>query len=348
MRKLLLITSVFLALFSCSKDELGPQCLNCKENEVVTAINTDVLIINEGNFGSGSGSISLYKSLPKTVTNDVFNTTNGFTIGNVAQSAYQIDNKGYITINNSSKIEIIDINTFASIGTIDGFNSPRYFLPINNSKAYVTDLYSNSIQIVNLSTNSISGSIAANGWTEELIIHKDTVYVCDMTNDNLLIIDPVTNSLIDSVKIGESPNSLVVDQNNKIWIMCSGGFGSTSPQLIKFNPLTRSIESTFTFPNISDSPGNLKINAAKNQLYFINQNIIKMSIDASALNSSPFITNNGNIFYGLDINPINEDVYISDAIDYNQNGVIFRYSSEGTLLDQFTAGVIPGHFLFVN
>ena len=58
--------------------------------------------------------------------------------------------------------------------------------------------------------------------------------------------------------------------------------------------------------------------------------------------------NNNNTFYALDINPINEEVYVSDAIDYVQNGIIFRYSSSGDLINQFNSGVIPGSFLFIE
>jgi len=339
---------IILLFFSCSKEELGPQCVNCIEEEITTKIN-DVLIINEGTFNWSNASISLYSPENQTVSQNIFSqNNNNLPLGDVAQSVSQINSKAYIVINNSNKIEVIDINDFSSLSTITGFNSPRYFLPINNNTAYVTDLYSNSIQIVDLNSNTISGNITLSGWTEELLLHNDTVYICDMTNDNILLINPNNNTLIDSVKVGESPNSMVIDKNNKLWIMCSGGFSSTNPKLIKFNPQTRTIETTFTFSNISESPGNLNINATGDQLYFINSSIYKMSINDPLLTQTPFITSSGNTYYQLGINPINEDIYISDAIDYIQNGVVFRYSSSGGLIDQFNAGIIPGDFLFIK
>jgi YVTN family beta-propeller protein len=339
---------IILTFLSCSKEELGPQCISCETVESTASLTSDVIIINEGNFGSGSGSLSLYKSESNTVSNNRFFQANGATIGNVAQSAYQFNNKAYIVINNSNKIEVIDINNFTSLHTITGFNSPRSFLPINQNKAYVTDLYSNSIQVVNLNSNVVTGSIAVNGWTEDLIQHNDTVYVCDMTNDNLLIINPNNNTLVDSVKLGESPNSIVIDKDNIFWIMCSGGFASSSPKLIKFNPQSRTIDATFTFSNLSESPGNLKINSTGDQLYFINVNVYKMNIYESTLPSLPIITSSGNTFYEIGISPTNEEIYVSDAIDYIQDGVIFRYSSNGNIIHQFNAGVIPGDFLFIK
>ena len=345
--RVILLISIFLTLFSCSKNELGPQCISCEEEIQPTKI-SDVLVINEGNFGNGSGSLSLYSPQTKTINNNLFFQTNGTPLGNVAQSAYQLGNKAYIVINNSNKIEVIDIYNFSSLHTITGFNSPRYFLPINQNTAYVTDLYSNAIQIVDLNTNNINGNIPVNGWTEKLLLHNDSVYVCDMTNDNLLIINPNNHSLVDSVKVGESPNSIVIDRDNKIWIMCGGGFSSTNPQLIKFNPQNRTIENTYVFPDISKSPGNLQINSSGDQLYFINTDIYTMSIYDNSLSTNPIITSAGNNFYTLGISPTNEEVYVSDAIDYIQDGLVFRYTSSGNLIHQFNSGVIPGNFLFIK
>ena len=38
------------------------------------------------------------------------------------------------------------------------------------------------------------------------------------------------------------------------------------------------------------------------------------------------------------------DVYIADAIDYQQQGMILRYSPQGEELDKFYVGIIPGAF----
>ena len=38
------------------------------------------------------------------------------------------------------------------------------------------------------------------------------------------------------------------------------------------------------------------------------------------------------------------DSYVADAIDYQQQGIVYRYSSEGELIDEFYVGIIPGAF----
>ena len=337
-----------IVLFSCSKEELGPQCENCTTTSVSTD-SSDVLIVNEGNFGWGNGSLSLYVPSTKSISNNIYSqANNSLPLGDVIQSTYQFNNKVYVVANNSNKVEVLNKNTFINETTITGFNSPRYFLPINNNKAYVSDLYSNSLQIVDLNSNTITGNINTNGWTEKMLLHNDTAYVCDMTNNNLLIINTSNDNLIDSVKVGVEPNSLVLDANNKIWIMCSGGFQEDNPKLIRFNPQTRSIEATFVFSSINESPGSLSVNSNKTQLYFLNSNVYTLNINATSLPSSALITNNGNTFYGLGIHPASEDIYIADAVDYVQSGFVYRYSSSGSLIDNFNVGIIPGNFLFIE
>lgn len=349
MKKFLFHIILLLIIFSCKKEEIGPQCLNCDETPISNTSSTDVLIINEGTFGWTNASISLYNKENNNVNQNVFkNANNGTNLGDVAQSFLQINDKGYIVVNNSNKIEVVNISDFTSLATITGFNSPRYMLKINDSKAYVTDLYSKSIQIVNLNSNTISGNISVQGWTEQLVLLNDTAYVCDMTNNNILIINTLTDVLVDSIKVGISPNSLVIDKNNQLWVMCSGGFNEENARLIQINPINRAIVQTFTFSDINNSPSSLSINRNKDQLYFINNSVYQMNISSNSLPSIPIITNSGNIFYGLGIDPRNNDIYVSDAIDYVQNGMVFRYSASGSLIYQFTAGIIPGNFWFIE
>ena len=46
----------------------------------------------------------------------------------------------------------------------------------------------------------------------------------------------------------------------------------------------------------------------------------------------------------VSIDPNTSEVYVADAIDYQQKGIVYRYSPEGELLDEFRAGIIPGAF----
>ena len=82
-------------------------------------------------------------------------------------------------------------------------------------------------------------------------------------------------------------------------------------------------------------------------IYFLNNGVWRMSENDSILPMTPLIASSGNSFYGLGIDAVRHEIYVSDAIDYVQKGKILRYYSDGTLKNSFLAGIIPGDFLFL-
>ena len=80
------------------------------------------------------------------------------------------------------------------------------------------------------------------------------------------------------------------------------------------------------------------------RFFFINKAVWRLPVTADKFPVKPFLPYNNTLYYGLTINPVNSEVYIADAIDYVQNGVVLRYSPDGELLDEFYVGIIPGAF----
>lgn len=333
---LLIIISSFI--IACEKKESPrPQVF----------FDADVLILNEGNFGQGNATIDLYNTANKNIQNDVFRTNNqGRPIGDVIQSMYVSNDTGFVVVNNSQKVEMINLENLTSLGTINGFNSPRYFLPVANNKAYVSDLYANAIQVVDIKSRVITSTISTNGWTEELLRIEDTVYVTDMTNNELIRIDLTADTILGRTTLIRQPNSLVVDKNNTIWVLCSGGFDEVLPRLYQIST-SGDVLQYYEFQSVSMSPGNLVIHSNGEKLYYLNGGVFHHSITATALEPTAMIPENGRLLYGLAFHPKMGELFVSDAIDYQQNGVVYRYLSTGTLVDQFKAGIIPGSFQFI-
>jgi hypothetical protein len=143
---------------------------------------------------------------------------------------------------------------------------------------------------------------------------------------------------------------MVLDKEDKLWVLCDGGYegsgyGKEVPGLLRINANTLSIEKAFIFSN-DHWPSRLQINASGDTIYFINKDVWRMSIYDQNLPDLPFIYSEGRLFFGLGIDPKNSDVYVSDAIDRVQNGVVYRFSSEAVTLDTIQAGIMPGSFCF--
>lgn len=332
-----------LLVASCIKDEPPKP----GGGTVVTTGSNGVYITNEGNFQFGNASVSFYADGMTDAVEDLFQPANHRPLGDVCQSMYFFHNKAYLVVNNSGKVEVVNAHTFVSVATIPGFRSPRYFLPVSNNKAYVTDAYANTISIVDLSSHTITGTIACQGWTEALWLAYGHVFVSNENSNKLYVIDSANDIITDSITISFGANAIVEDKNGKLWVLCSGKPAQgMHASLYRIDPLSRTVESTYTFSHASDAPWRLHINGSNDTLYFLNGDCYRMDINEHVLPASPFILADGRNFYGIGIHPANGQVYIADAIDYVQRGKIYVYNADGGLETSFLAGIIPGAFYF--
>ena len=60
---------------------------------------------------------------------------------------------------------------------------------------------------------------------------------------------------------------------------------------------------------------------------------------------SPYADSYGG-FYSLAVDPETSEIYVGDAIDHRQNGMVYRYSPSGELTDSFRVGIAPGYMVF--
>jgi len=351
-----LFVFVVLALFSCSKSPLETVFFDFSGNR-------GVYVVNEGNFMYGNSSLSFYDPAQKRVYSDVFQARNSAPLGDVAQSMSIWNNMGFVVVNNSGKIYVIDSRTAEFKGSISGLSSPRYMHVVDPQKAYVTDLYSRKITIFNPQTFQITGKIPVSNSksefsqhsTEQMIQYKDLIFVNCWSYDNkILVINYNTDQLVDSIEVFKQPNSMVIDKYNKIWVLTDGGFegspyGYEQPGLLKIDAETREVERSFRF-SLGEHPLKLCINPTNDTIFFLNRHVWRMSVNDKRIPEQPFITSENTSLYGgfysLGIDPINSEIYVGDAIDHRQNGVVHRYAQSGKLIDEFKVGISPGNFGF--
>ena len=321
-----------------------------KEPDDKKPVNTGngVFILNEGNFQFGNARVSYYNKDDNSVTEDLFQPANNRPLGDVLQSMYIFNSQAYLVVNNSNKIEVVDPVTFISSAVITGLGSPRYFLPVSNNKAYVTDYENaNAISIIDLNSHTVTGTIPLSGWTEELILSGGKVFITNLRSDKIYIVNAITDVLEDSITVSYASNSIVEDKNGKLWALCSGdeqkGFHGG---LHRINPATLAVEQSFLFSNLNDSPWRLRINQDADMLFFLNKGVYRMAISEVNLPASALILPDNRNFHGLGIDPETNIIYVADAIDFIQRGMIYRYNSDGDSLDSFHAGIIPGEFWF--
>jgi hypothetical protein len=346
MKKVAIILSLALLLFAgCKKPN--------KNNGTVAS--KGVYITNEGNFTNGNAEISFYDPATEETTNNLFYAANGYKLGDVGQSMYIKDSTGFIVVNNSQKIVVVKIPSLVALRTITIPNSsPRYFLPVNDSIAYVTELYNGQVDVVNYQTGNLVTEITGFAkWTEHMIASGNLVIVEERNLDanpagtcSIATINTVGNTFGHRYSFtGSNVNGIAQDNMGRIW-MAVDTLLDTTASLICLNT-DFSTNKSIKFIS-GHHPWNLHINGTGDVLYFFDTDIYSVSINNTSAPTSPFALANGSKFYGLNVDPYNGDVYASDAHDYIQASTIYRYDKNANVIQSFNAGINSGNFIFNN
>ncbi len=318
-----------------------------------------VLISHEGPFNDGTGTVSYFNRTTKSVENDIFQAINGRPLGNIVQSVSIHNGKAYVVVNNAGKIEVADAKDFKSVGVINGLAQPRYFLGINEQKAYVSqwgaDGLTGSVVVVDLNTNAVAKTIATGRGAERMLKVNNNVYVTwegGYGNDNrVTVLDASTDAVVTNITVGDNPNSIQLDANNKIWALCGGLRDYANParntvgSLVRINPASNTVELTLPFASTNVSPEEMTINRARNALFYAyGGEVYRHDIGSTALNPTAFIYRP---VYGLSIDPSDDVLYAADPGDYRSNGKVLRYNATtGAVLDSVQVGIIPSEFTF--
>ena len=348
MKKLFIAFSLAAILFSaCKKTSNG--------DPIEISLTEGVFIVNQGNFTVGNSSLSYFEPGLLKKYNNLFITVNNIPLGDVAQSITIDDSNAYIVVNNSGVIHIIDRWSAEVKGKISQLGSPRNMLKISDTKAYVSDLYKNSVTILNPTTYEVTGEIPVGRSTEEMVQFGSEVFAANwsgynqtLLNNKVLIIDGNQDKMVDSITVGIEPNSMVLDKDNNIWVLCSGGYDNAAiPSLWKIDAANHTVKDTLFFPELELNPGSLEINGAGDSLFYINNGIYRISVSDTDLPDSAFIKQDDEkIFMTLGVDPVNGDIYASNPLDYQKNGKVYRFSAMGVLKSNMEAGIVPGAFGF--
>ena len=341
-----------LALLSCDPDSDGPGAPPAPAGD-----GTNVYVINEGQFNTPNGAISLFSKTSSTVANiNLFTSVNGRPLGDVVQSMTVVGDRGYIVVNATGKLEVVTMANFKEVATITDLKQPRYLIAVNAEKAYLTEWIERGqpgrIAVIDLRTNTVTKTIPVGRQPEQLLLANGRVYVTNSDENTVSVINPGSDVVETTIQVQDGPRSLTQDSEGNIWVACSGitRYASTPPYavlsstngaLIRFspsNPATKTI-----LPFTSGGPSNLITNGTRNQLYYnYRGGVYQVSAGASALPTAPLIRRS---FYGLGIDPKDNTIYGSIS-PFTTAGKVIRHQATGAPIDSFMVNIGPNSFVF--
>lgn len=268
---------ILLHFFACEKTS---------EPIISGAYSTGYFIVNEGIFGQIPGSITHFDPINKITSSEIFKNTNQRALGDIVQSISFSNDKAFIVVNNSNKIESCDKHSFESTGQLTGLKLPRYLKHTNDSIAYLSewglDGFSGQISKINLNSMQIEKHISTDIGPEHLLQNGNDLLVSHYggygNNNKISIIDLNTDSLREEIVVGDKPLQMQKDLNETIWVICSGNnvytsypdidsAASTPAKLIQLDPIDYHIISELVI-GLNKSASHLCYDAVNEYFYF--------------------------------------------------------------------------------
>jgi len=329
MKKILAPMFAVALLYSCSNSDDNTVPVNPDEKYL-----DGIFVSNEGNFTKGNASTSHINGNLSTITQDIFKTSNGRALGDVAQHMVVTDKYVYIVVNNSNTIEVVNKKTFKSVYTIsEGLSSPRYAV-VKNNKLYVTSLNKASVNVYNAETFAFVKEIELNNTAENIVSVGEYIYAANgfySGGKAIEVINTANDTNTVDIVFEKAING--ISTNGQFVYALSANDTTTSISIVS----NTSISST----KLLDQPIARNIVAEGSNVYYTaGTGVYKMNNSLASASTKLFDVAQGaeySVFYGFNV--INGTIFTSDANGFTDNSKIVIYKEDGSIVKQFEGGI---------
>lgn len=357
------MAALFL-LYGCRTDEviLPPE----EEHKGDTVISEVVgfYLLNEGNMYSNKATLDYYDFTTATYTRNIYSAANpdiAQSLGDVGNDLKIYGNRLYAVINASNLIEVMDARTAKHIGSInvpncrylafkDGFGYiTSYAGPIDMSHAqigYVAKFDTASLQIV--------GTCNVGYQPDELEIVGNMLYVANSGGYNNPGYEN-TLSLINLTTFTETSRLAVAinlwrvrrDKYNQLWVSSRGDYNKTPAKLYCIDTQQNKV-----IDSVAVNSSDLWIDG--DSIYVCSGDYYSGTASYHIVNAKTrkLIANKWfddetvdiQVPYGIMVHPVTKDIFVTDAKNYVEPGVLWCIGQDGKAKWSVRTGDIPAHF----
>jgi len=330
----IIVSLLFIFFISCKPEPIPEQTIDLSKG---------FFVVNEGNFMANNGEISFYNTETGELTNNIYSKLNNEAVlGDVVQAMCISGDFALISVNNSKKIELVDVDNFKHVSTITDVAYPRYIIPVKENICALTNGKNpGEVCIIDISKKAITKRINVGAEPENLLLANNKIFVANGAwghDSTVSIIDAQTLELTKTIVVGDGATDLVSDKNGNIWVLCQGkaeyDAGEDTPsKLVCVNPDTYDIIEEVTIGITGDDfyPTRIASYLNEDYIYYIEQTgVYRININ-NPQEKEWFIIGS---YYGLEINPGNGDVYVFFNNGFTSAGTMTIYDKTGKKLSE--------------
>lgn len=351
----LIVTTLILTLLfvSCEKDDIKPG-----EELPVT---TGVYVLNEGTFNGNNTTLTYYDFSTKTATTDFYSRVNGSELGDTGNDMITYGSKLYIVMNVSSYLEVADASSGKNITKIDLKAQSGQPLSPRNIIAYKEHVFvscwDGSVAIIDTATLAIEKFVRVGANPEQMVVTGSKLYVANSGgitpgfDSTISVIDLTTLTETGKITVAINPVTLTTDHDKNLFVGYAGDYAGVKPGIARVNLQNNTVEK-----KADTAVGTIVFHEGKlfaTGGYFGSANVRVLNPSDFSARSANFITDGTQVAlpYALQIDPLNGDVYIGDAVSYTgAPGKVFCFDENGKKKFSFSVapGINPNSVAFVS
>lgn len=330
-------------------------------------------LLNEGNMGSNKSTLDYFDFATGTYHRNIYAETNPTMVkelGDVGNDIGIYGSKLYAVINVSNFIEVMDAYTAKHLGVVK-IPNVRY-IKFHDGKAYASAYvapveFNQNARVgmvceIDTTTLEVTRQCNVGYQPEELVITNGKIYVANSGGymfpnyDNTIsVIDLETFEVVNTIEVAINLHRLRLTPYNELICTSRGDYYYVPSRTFFVDLDTEEVTDTLDLAVTNlDISGDLAYIYSVEWSYLTNTNTITYGIfdvKTHEVVSRNFIKDGTDeditIPYGVKVNPVNGDIYVTDAIDYVTPGTLRCYSKFGRLKWKVDTGDIPGHFAFL-
>ena len=332
-------------------------------------------LLNEGNMNSNKATLDYYNFRTGRYTRNVFAFANPNVpkeMGDVGNDLGIYGSKLYAVINCSNKIDVMDKNTVKKIGQIDIPNC-RY-IKFYGGYAYVTS-YAGPVELspeytqrgyvakIDTATLQVVDKCLVGFQPDELDIVNGKIYVANSGGymvpnyeNTVSVIDIDTFTEDSRIEIAINLQCCKADSRGMLWLSSRGDYYDNQSRLYVYDTRHQRLAKTLDLrvSNMWLDGDSLYVIGAQFSYVTMNYETTYAIINTLTMEqvSSKFITDGTDAVivmpYGIAVNPITKDIYVTDASSYVDAGRLYCFSSDGIKKWDVRTGDIPAHFVFLG
>lgn len=319
---------------------------NSESPEPIGAFDQGILVLNEGNFGSGNGSLSFINEQGEASQQVFANANNGLALGDVVQSITETEAFFLIVVNNSNLLYALNKQDLSIAYVIESLQLPRYVVAAG-SIGYITEWVSftdpGRVTSFDLTTGQILNQQTTGYGAEYPFLIDQLLYVSNNFEATLTIMDATTLEVVQTLNTAPSPGQILQTEQDELWMICAGGYDENfapanngalqkiaNNSIVETLPLGQNVAGRFTSYDQS-------------LYYYSGTTVWQFNTSGEQINEYLSDTT-ATGFYAIAFDPQGQ-LYMTDNKGFQGAGEVIRYTSGGLRDAVYQVGIGPNALL---